>query len=942
MCCNVPWLGLCAVLALCVLLGVQAGGPFDWQTYDAFDEINDRMEAVNRENCRSKPASELRLPSETLAQLPRFNKLLSTIIFPNRTNLLHLHNMALNRAFYYSYIFQKLNASLDFEKQPGLMYYMFSAAADISANEYNINGSAIFFDNNCSYANWYRNLAFNWTLPLFGPRAWRFDDHNDPTNWLREPTNRTIDIEDYGAGPQSNYSLRSYKINQWYDLFLPDDWSKKGLDSVRKHTYDVGIKYSNETGKFLDDEFQGKTFFGPPSPGQKETEHLPVVFTEPYFDCGRSNKWIVSAVSPVLDQLPRYLDWFHLRRHRFVAVSTMDMDFLSIDLNQCPLGIGNEPPNYFHNTARCKETTMCEPLYGWGFRRGGYQCVCKPGYRYPPWQFGPWQGGDIESATEEEYKNSFDCIPVELRQVIPVISGNGTRFQTSGGVTTLAGKKKRDVTHADKKARDQLNYDMYRRPEFARRTDRAAKAPTEPLRSRILNKKRRLLRLAGLQEIQGLAEGELGSTLKKRSIVPRYEYAPPKEMRLADEVTAEEEALKTKWAPRYKRDFSQQHNRHRRAAFDPKAHDRMMEIIRHKESINADNCHEFTAEELELEGDVSYGVDKIFSPQARTALRLSHFLSNFLQNVDKYEEYGNLRGDKLLNIEQLFGEVLANVMGDLKIKGSGVFFDIDKFEGPDGRTRQFFGPYAYRYEDEDAAPGGDVANTHFRAIDFAGFEYHYLDDEWFKVIKERWQSNTYGLTKFTEKPSIRSDIQGSSLRKFELYPLYYRAPKEEDGWWSAPYFDCDSYVNEWIITYSIPFFGLNSIGSAIEFKGAVIVDIKLDELDINQCPQPFYVPNAFKDTARCHYETTFCEPLPGKRFTRGGYKCECKQGYEYPFNDRAWYFDGQTMEEEWRKYVEGTSDRFNTLTCRISGAPTLLSSSWLTVLLLCAVCYLYQ
>ena len=41
------------------------------------------------------------------------------------------------------------------------------------------------------------------------------------------------------------------------------------------------------------------------------------------------------------------------------------------------------------------------------------------------------------------------------------------------------------------------------------------------------------------------------------------------------------------------------------------------------------------------------------------------------------------------------------------------------------------------------------------------------------------------------------------------------------------------------------------------FRGTVIVDIKLDELDINQCPQPFYVPNAFKDTARCHYESTF-------------------------------------------------------------------------------------
>lgn len=148
------------------------------------------------------------------------------------------------------------------------------------------------------------------------------------------------------------------------------------------------------------------------------------------------------------------------------------------------------------------------------------------------------------------------------------------------------------------------------------------------------------------------------------------------------------------------------------------------------------------------------------------------------------------------------------------------FNHVWSFRGPDGKTRQFFGPYAYRFEDDDTGqgPGGDVANTHFRAIDYAGFEQHYLDDPWFKTVKERWQSNTYGLTKFTEKPMIRSDLQGSSLRKFELYPLYYRAPNETDGWWSAPYFDCDGYVNEWIITYSIPFFGLNSIGSAIEFK----------------------------------------------------------------------------------------------------------------------------
>ena len=307
----------CCAIWICLLqLSAASKSPYEWMSYDNFDRITDIYDSVNAENCQSKPASELYMPEETLAQMPRFNRLLTNIVYPNRTQLLHVHNMALNRAFYFSYIFQKLNNSENFHLQPGLMYYYFSTAADVSANEYNINGSAIFFDINTTYANWYRDLPFNKTLGLFGPRAWRFDDYNDPTNWLREPTNRTIDIIDYGAGPQSNYTHDSYKLNQWYDRWLPDGWEEANDDSLSKHTYDVSIKYSNETGVFVTDEFVGKTFFGPPSPGQRDKVNQPVVWTQPYFDCGRSNKWIVSAVAPVLDHLPRYLEWRHIRRHR--------------------------------------------------------------------------------------------------------------------------------------------------------------------------------------------------------------------------------------------------------------------------------------------------------------------------------------------------------------------------------------------------------------------------------------------------------------------------------------------------------------------------------------------------------------------------------------------------------------------------------------------------
>ena len=44
--------------------------------------------------------------------------------------------------------------------------------------------------------------------------------------------------------------------------------------------------------------------------------------------------------------------------------------------------------------------------------------MCKPGYRYPPWQRGPFMGIDIESATEEEYDYGFDCIPVGCKYLV--------------------------------------------------------------------------------------------------------------------------------------------------------------------------------------------------------------------------------------------------------------------------------------------------------------------------------------------------------------------------------------------------------------------------------------------------------------------------------------------------------------------------------------------
>lgn len=117
------------------------------------------------------------------------------------------------------------------------------------------------------------------------------------------------------TGHSQNYTDSRYKGNPWLNFWLPD--TKADRDSTRKFTYTVGIKYSNVTGKFLHDAFDEFNFFGPQQPGSEDgDEMLPVRFTQPYFDCGQSNRWIVTASSPVVEYMPRYTNWTHLRRPR--------------------------------------------------------------------------------------------------------------------------------------------------------------------------------------------------------------------------------------------------------------------------------------------------------------------------------------------------------------------------------------------------------------------------------------------------------------------------------------------------------------------------------------------------------------------------------------------------------------------------------------------------
>ncbi|CAG5116099.1 unnamed protein product, partial [Candidula unifasciata] len=783
--------------------------PYTWMKRDNWDIINERFSNVSAQNCRSKHKDDLMLPADSVAAVPQYNKLLSARTFSNRTNLLHVHNMALNRAFFFSLIYQQLNNSWDFQTQPGLMYIYMSTAADISASAGFINGSGLFFDNNCSYPNWYTTFDFNRTLPLFGPKAWREDDYNEPTNFLREPTNGTIDIWDLASGNARNYTDKRYKGNPWVEYWLPD--IKADTDSTRKFTYSIGIKYSNTTGKFTRDTFEEFKFFGPQQPGSEDpVSMLPVRITQPYFDCGQSNRWIVTASSPIVEFMPRYSNFTHLRRARFTAVATMDIEFERLDMNQCPIMQGNPNPNAFAGTARCRPTTSCEPLMGYGFRRGGYQCVCNPGYYYPWWHDGPFLGIEIEEATKDEWEVGYNCLTVQDRQVIPNVNPSFVR-------------KRRSIATP--------------RQIFLQEV-------LEPNQSPRLTKHLKRVLIPRIKAIREQVERE---TREAREANPKV-------------------TIKKRHVAKHKIKEGAAHKRSKREATDEQAVNRMLKILQRYRDTTSQNCNTKKAYELLLPGDAAYGVEKQFEAQGRTALRLAHFLSNFLQNVDEYEEFGNLRGDRRLNETQIYAEVIANVMADWKIVGAGVFFDRYKFRmSPpinntdprflNGITREFFGPYAWKVQ--ATSVGGVGGADFFRAIDFAGKNSYYTDEPWFFNMKARWATNFVGLKKFTAKPMIRSDYNGTSLVRFEYYPYTYRAAQYEDGEWLRPQFKCDGMSNTWSVTYLAPFFGKDDVKQGIEFKGVVTVDVALREMSINQCPADFATPNAFKNTARCDFESQF-------------------------------------------------------------------------------------
>ncbi|CAG7835947.1 unnamed protein product [Allacma fusca] len=777
----------------------SVNGQFGWQTRDSFDEIKMKYDAVSPSNCEIKQRADLFLPPDTVTHKPDVKDININPVFPNRTGLLHIHNMALNRAFFWSYVLQSrfIRPAINDTYDPGMMYYFLSTVADVASNRW-VNASGVYFSPNSSFSPSYRGF-FNKTFPLFAPRSFRADDFNDPIHLERISTLNTFIVRDLGSinskSQTQNYTSEYYRINEYFTAWLPDKVNQR---HDTKPTYHIEIRYSNNTNETF-------TFHGPP--GADETPG-PIKWTRPYFDCGRSNKWIVGATAPIADIYPRHTGFRHIEYPTYMAVSVVEMDFERIDINQCPLGDGNPGPNQYAGTAWCKDqTTECDPLDGYGFRRGGYQCRCKPGYRLPYVDRRPYLGEILERSQEQAYRRYFDCEKIGWIQKMPV---------------------QWEKAPADIREKYLELYPIYR--NFSNMT---------------------------------------------------FDHSVTKDKQVNADA-----------------------------------------LIRFINSVNNNTCLLLKKHQLVLNGDIGYGAQQQFDNEALQAVRLSNFISSYLQIVDPDEVFPGKRvPDKPLSEDQMLGETISLLLGDTRIWSAGIYWDRNKFT-----NRSLFAPYAYKTQ---------LNTRNFKMEDLARInetDKVYLNKEYFKFLKNRWATNFDELEKYYLKIHLRNNETGSFLRKFEQYPTSYSAANTHHGYWTDPYFDCEGPVKKWFITYASPFFGPDSLRAGIEFKGVVAVSMELLNLDINQCPSDYFIPNAFKGTHKCDSTSSYCVPILGRGFDTGGYKCECKQGYEYPFEDPITYYDGQLVEAEFSNLVRDVETRFDMFKCRLATASSH-TSFWLLTFL---------
>lgn len=177
------------------------------------------------------------------------------------------------------------------------------------------------------------------------------------------------------------------------------------------------------------------------------------------------------------------------------------------------------------------------------------------------------------------------------------------------------------------------------------------------------------------------------------------------------------------------------------------------------------------------------------------------------------------------------------------------------------------------------------------------------------------------------------------------------------GQWTHPYFSCT--FRKWIISYTALVYADQNINLpykkeiAERLVGLLSADVDVSEIDINQCDSLTNSSqiSAFLNTHKCDNVTSQCIFTPGYGWTRGSYKCQCRNGYYSPTANPI--FNGTLVENSWKQKIADNNPSYEMIyvckSCQagcnecIDDSPCLSHYNWafrislLTISVICII-----
>ncbi|XP_072024107.1 probable G-protein coupled receptor CG31760 [Amphiura filiformis] len=259
--------------------------------------------------------------------------------------------------------------------------------------------------------------------------------HPDDVDVLYSIVRANVDNYDKVFGSAIAFDANLYLD---YEIFCPYAF-KSPTGVVSAKDLSIGYNYhTNNTDWFWVPykQFHNYTFEEPSlntSERSVDTSLMTIedgYWTQPYFDCGGGDVWMVTFSMPFFTSLQALNDSFHVSQENvervFAGVTTIDLVLDDLDINQCPRdqNAGNDENVFdpFINTHKCHNSTKCVHMANQGFRRGTYQCFCQLGFYFPIKDTPDMAFNGTH--VEEEYSkmirgfpniyDSFQCLPCSM------------------------------------------------------------------------------------------------------------------------------------------------------------------------------------------------------------------------------------------------------------------------------------------------------------------------------------------------------------------------------------------------------------------------------------------------------------------------------------------------------------------------------------------------